>query len=310
MENLPQKPKLFMIAGPTAVGKTSISVRLAKEFDAEIISADSMQIYRGMNVGTGKITEVEKNGIPHHLIDIIDVNESYSVGQFVEDAEKAIGQLQQRKKNILVAGGTGLYLNALIHGYNFADIGQSETIREHYLHLAETKGNLYLWQKLKQHDPESAEKISINDVKRLIRALEILEVTGEPKSKRATKLPESKYDILLIILNCDRMELYEKINCRVDDMLKNGLMEEARKFTEFRDAQSMQAIGYKEFVDYFDGKTNYTETIEAIKKHSRNYAKRQMTFFRWIKTKEKLLVDTSDYSAVCDAARRFWNTIK
>ena len=302
-----QKPKILVITGPTAVGKSDISIKLACEFDAEIICADSMQIYHGMDIGTGKITYREKMLVPHHLIDAAEPCDPYTVGRYVEQARTIIGQLTKKRKNIIVSGGTGLYINALINGYNFASAECSEEIRLRYRDKAEKEGNEALHQELLRRDPESAQKISANDQKRMIRALEILELTGESKSSRAAQSESSdrEFDSLVIVLTLDRAELYAKINARVDKMLCAGLENEVRSLLPYRNYSSMQAIGYKEFINYFDGHSTETEAVADIKKHSRNYAKRQMTFFRSMRA-EKLFIDAGKEQDIFDKAKQFY----
>jgi len=326
-----QKPKLLVITGPTAVGKSAVAVQLARAFGAEIISADSMQIYRGMDIGTGKISPGEAMGVPHHLIDIVAPDAPYSVGNFITDARAIIGQLYAQGKSIIVSGGTGLYINALVNGYNLAGAGHSEAVRARCREKAAREGNGALYAELAARDSESAAKISPNDQKRLIRALEILELTGEAKSARAKASGSGReFDVLTIVLACEREKLYDKINRRVDSMLGNGLEREVERLLPYRDCQSMQAIGYKEFVGYFDGRASYAQTVGAVKQHSRNYAKRQMTFFRsmpagvrneelGVRSEElgvrgqfqnafggKLCIDAEDGQAVFDAVKRFF----
>jgi tRNA dimethylallyltransferase len=255
-----------------------------------------MQIYRRFDIGTGKITPAQMQGVPHYMIDIAEPDERYSVDRYIGEVRGIITDVSARGKNIIIAGGTGLYLNALTQGYNLADAEPSAEIRKKYQNLAEVKGGEYLYELLKKHDPKSAQKISINDTKRLIRALEIFELTGAAKSERVSVSEESEFEILQIVLTYDRAELYERINRRVDAMIAQGLEREVRALLQYRGSQSMQAIGYKEFIEYFDGTANLPDVIEKIKKHSRNYAKRQMTFFRWMKG-NKVFIDVNDYES-------------
>ena len=213
-----KKPKIVIIGGPTASGKSSFAVQCALRFNGEVISADSMQIYRYMDIGTGKITESEKNGIAHHMIDIVQPNENYSVGLYLKTAKEKLEEILSRGKLPVIAGGTGLYINAIINGLNFSDAERSEEVRNKWKNLASQYGNLYVYEKLKEIDKLSAEKISVNDIKRIIRALEIYEVTGKTKSESACQ-NECEYDYKFFIIDCDRTELYKKINDRVDKML-------------------------------------------------------------------------------------------
>lgn len=290
------KPKVLFIGGPTAIGKSSFAIECALKYDGEIVSADSMQIYEGMNVGTGKVTADEMRGIAHHMLDIVKPDEPYSVGSFVKDAESVIYDILSRKKLPIVVGGTGLYLNALINGMNFSDADKSEEVREKWKKIASVNGNQFIYDRLKQIDPISAEKISVNDVKRIIRAIEIFEVTGRAKSASATT-QESKYDYLFIILNAEREKLYELINTRVDKMFyDDGFFEEALTLRKFSECQSMQALGYKQIYEFLDGKyEDVHDVIEDVKKLTRNYAKRQLTFFRGMKAnKEWIMPDEKD----------------
>lgn len=272
--------EIIFIAGPTAVGKSAVAVALAQELDAEIISADAMQIYRGMDIGTGKITRHEMQGVVHHMIDIVNPDESFSVGQYAEIAGRTVKEIEQRNRRVIVAGGTGLYMNALINGMNFAAAPSDEALREHYRKYALANGNKALHELLHQVDPVSAERIAINDVKRVIRALEIFELTGKPKSKVAAQSPQIEYR--LFVLNKPRETLYDNINRRVQQMFANGLIDEVLSLMQYRACKSMQAIGYKEVVDGLQGEWNHEEIIEKVKQNSRRYAKRQLTYFRHI----------------------------
>lgn len=284
------KPKIIIITGPTAVGKSDFAVSLAKKLNTEVISADSMQIYKGMDIGTGKITKEEMQGVPHHMLDIVSPSAEYSVSEYVEQVKVMISKLNSQNKIPIIVGGTGFYLNGLINGYNFSTSAKNDEVREKWNALYNEKGSEFIYNSLKEVDPISAEKINCNDVKRLIRALEIYETTGKPKSEVAT-CAESEYDSLMIVLTREREELYEKINKRVDKMFSMGLVEEVKSLIEYEDCQSMQAIGYKEVVKHLKGISSLNEVIEEVKKNSRNYAKRQMTFFRWIKTNNKHFID-------------------
>jgi len=274
------KPKIIIIGGPTAVGKSALAVNLAEKFNGEIVSADSMQIYRRLNIGTGKITEAEARGIPHRMIDILDPDERYSVGQYLIDASHEINDILDKNKLPIVVGGTALYLNALINGMNFSDANRSDKVRDKWKKIASESGNQFVYDHLIEIDPESAAKISVNDTKRIIRAIEIFEVTGKPKSQSATTAI-CPYDYAFFIMTRERTELYAAIETRVDIMFEDGLINEVKSLETYKNCQSMQAIGYKQLCEYFDGKFDSTESVKnEIKKLSRNYAKRQMTFFR------------------------------
>ncbi len=270
--------KVIFVVGATASGKSAVSVELAKRFDAEIISADSMQIYRGMDIGTGKITLDEQQGVRHHLIDIVEPNEDFSVGEYVSRAYKVIDELCRCGKKIIVTGGTGLYVNALINGMNFANAPCDYELRDKLKNIAKEKGNDYLHDKLKKIDAVSAEKIAINDVKRIVRAIEIYELTGKRKSDSVKTSPKIPYR--LFALSLPREELYSRIERRVDGMFNSGLIDEVKSLYVYKDCKSMQAIGYKEIIDGLQNDENVAEIIERVKLNSRRYAKRQLTYFR------------------------------
>lgn len=273
--------KVIAIVGPTAVGKTSLSIDLAKRFNGEIISGDSMQVYRGLDIGTAKVMAEEMAGIPHHLIDVRGVDESYSAADFQKSAREAIQEISQRGKIPIIVGGTGLYIQSLLWDYKLGSEGEPEddSIREKYEVFAEENGNPALWEKLQLSDPLAAEKIHYNNRKKVIRALEVFELTGhsilEPKEQ-----PKELYDSFLIGLNTDRSILYQRINQRVDLMVEQGLLEEARNLAKNPTVQAAQGIGYKEFFPYFSGDSSLEAAIEEVKLHSRRYAKRQLTWFR------------------------------
>lgn len=271
------KTQVLFILGPTAVGKTAVSVEIAKLFDGEIISCDSVQIFRGLDVGSAKVMEEEKQGIPHHLIDIKEPTETFTSFQFVEEMKKKITEITSRGKLPIVVGGTSLYVKSLILNYNFGGVGVDEEFRDKLNKLLEEKGLESLYERLSSEDKTLAENIDRHNPQRVIRALEISHFKGEKKTS------ESEIDALVFALTLDRKTLYERINKRVDIMLKNGLIEEVKSLKDAgvtRDCQSMKAIGYKEVYAYLDGEISYDEMAELIKKHSRNYAKRQLTFLR------------------------------
>ena len=271
------KTQVLFILGPTAVGKTAVSVEIAKLFDGEIISCDSVQIFRGLDIGSAKVMEEEKQGIPHHLIDIKEPTETFTSFQFVEEMKKKITEKTSRGKLPIVVGGTSLYVKSLILNYNFGGVGVDEEFRDKLNKLLEEKGLESLYERLSSEDKTLAENIDRHNPQRVIRALEISHFKGEKKTS------ESEIDALVFALTLDRKTLYERINKRVDIMLKNGLIEEVKSLKDAgvtRDCQSMKAIGYKEVYAYLDGEISYDEMAELIKKHSRNYAKRQLTFLR------------------------------
>lgn len=290
------KEKLLIICGPTAVGKTKLGIECARIFNGEIISADCMQIYKHLDIGTAKATCQEQNQATHHLIDIVEPTETYSVGDFKHDATKIIQNLYKQNKLPIVVGGTGFYIESLLFPYSFGNCPQNFAVREKYKKLASEKGNEFVFEILKNVDPISAEKLHPNDVKRVIRALEIFETTGKPKSEQTVN-KISEYDYKLLLLNCDRPLLYERINKRVDLMMKNGLENEVRELVKSgltQENQSMQGIGYKEFFDYFDSKITYEQLVEKIKQDSRNYAKRQLTWFKHMQNIEEVNIDNID----------------
>ena len=271
------KTQVLFILGPTAVGKTAVSVEIAKLFDGEIISCDSVQIFRGLDIGSAKVMEEEKQGIPHHLIDIKEPTETFTSFQFVEEMKKKITEITSRGKLPIVVGGTSLYVKSLILNYNFGGVGVDEEFRDKLNKLLEEKGLESLYERLSSEDKTLAENIDRHNPQRVIRALEISHFKGEKKTS------ESEIDALVFALTLDRKTLYERINKRVEIMLKNGLIEEVKSLKDAgvtRDCQSMKAIGYKEVYAYLDGEISYDEMAELIKKHSRNYAKRQLTFLR------------------------------
>ena len=271
------KTKVLFILGPTAVGKTAVSVEIAKLFNGEIISCDSVEIFKGLDIGSAKVIEEEKQNIPHHLIDIKEPTETFTSFQFVEEMKKKIKEITERGKLPIVVGGTSLYVKSLILNYNFGGVGVDEEFRAKLNRLLEEKGLESLYSKLSYENKELAEKIDRFNPQRVIRALEISHFQGEKKSA------ESEIDSLVFALTDDRKNLYERINRRVDIMLKKGLVEEVQDIKNAgvsRECQSMKAIGYKEVYAYLDGEITYEKMVEEIKQHSRNYAKRQFTFLR------------------------------
>ena len=276
---------LFILAGPTAVGKTDISIKLARKLNGEIISADSMQIYKYMDVGSAKISKLEMKGIPHHIVDIIKPSEEFSVADFKERAEIAIDEITSKNKLPMIVGGTGFYINSLIYNYSFASTNKDELYRDHLTKLAAEKGNEHVHCLLKDIDEVSYNKLYPNDLKRVIRALEVYKVSGKPMSSFAAEqnILDIPYNVHYFVLNMDRQELYGRINKRVDIMMKNNLVDEVIKLKEMgynSDMQSMKGIGYKEILYYLNDQISLSEAVEMIKQGSRNYAKRQLTWFR------------------------------
>lgn len=282
------KPEVYVIGGPTASGKSKLAVELAKKINGEIISADSMQIYKEMNIGTAKITKEEMQGIKHYLIDIVSPNERYSVSNFKNDAELAIEEILKKGKTPIIVGGTGLYIDSLIYGIEFQDEEIDTEYREKLNKIAENEGLEKLYNKAKEIDPEAMKKISINDKKRIIRVLEIYHKTGKTKTKQEieSRKKELKYNFKVFAIDMDREELYSRIEKRVDMMVDEGLIGEVKgileKYNQFPTA--MQGLGYKETVEYLQNKISKEEMIEKIKKETRHYAKRQLTWFRKNKT--------------------------
>ena len=291
------KPKIIVIAGPTASGKTSLAIELAKKIDGEIIASDSMQIYKEMNIGTAKVTNEEMQGIKHYLIDFVSPDERYSVSDFKKDAENAIEEILAKGKTPIIAGGTGLYIDSLIYSINYPDMEFDEEYRKKLMKIADASDGLNeLYEEAKKIDPEAVEKISCNDKKRIIRILEIYKQTGRNKTEqeRLSRLEEVKYDYKVFALNMDREILYERINQRVDKMINDGLVEEVKYIKQKYDKYptAMQALGYKEVVEYLDNIINYDEMIEKIKQETRRYAKRQLTWFR--KNKQTIWIDAQN----------------
>ncbi|QWH18753.1 tRNA (adenosine(37)-N6)-dimethylallyltransferase MiaA [Bacillus mycoides] len=278
-----QREKVAVIIGPTAVGKTKLSIDLAKALNGEIISGDSMQIYRTMDIGTAKVTTDEMDGIPHYMIDIKDPEDSFSVAEFQERVRKCIREITERGRLPIIVGGTGLYIQSVLFDYQFTDEAGDATYREQMEKLALERGVEYVHKKLQEVDPESAERIHANNVRRVIRALEIFHTTGEKMSNQLEKQEnELLYDVSLIGLTMDREMLYDRINLRVNLMIEQGLLEEVKGLHErgVRDCQSIQAIGYKEIYDYFENRVSLEEAVSQLKTNSRRYAKRQLTWFR------------------------------
>lgn len=278
------KIPIIVIAGPTASGKTAVSIRLAKELDGEIVSADSMQIYKGLDIATAKPTKEEMQGIPHHLMSFVDNSEKFSVAQYLEKAREVISDIHQRGKMPIVVGGTGLYISSLVDNIIFDEISSNGEVRARLTKEAEEIGNEAMLQKLMEIDEETAKTLHPNNLTRIIRALEAYELSGLTMSelKRRSREEESPYNACMIGLNFhDRQKLYDRINLRVDKMAKEGMVEEVFEFYKNERGNTVcQAIGYKELIPYFEGKATLQESLETLKRETRRYAKRQLTWFR------------------------------
>ena len=276
---------LIVLTGPTAVGKTSLSIMLAKKIGGEIISADSMQVYKYMDIGTAKITEEEKSGVPHFMIDELDPDEEFNVTIFKNKVMQYISEIKNRGNIPIIVGGTGFYIQSVIYDINFAEYGDDSDIRKKYEKIAETFGNSELHKKLYEVDKEYAESVSENNVKKVIRALAFYEMTGEKLSEHNAKERErvSPFDFAYFVLTMDREKLYQRIDQRVDKMFEMGLVKEVEGLLKKgynREMVSMQGIGYKEVIDYLNGKTGLYECMEIIKRDTRHFAKRQLTWFK------------------------------
>ena len=278
-----KKVPLIILTGPTAVGKTDLSIKIANDLNAEIISADSMQIYEYMDVGSAKVTKEEMRGVTHYMIDEVKPDYSFSVSEFQKRADKYIDEIISKNKLPLITGGTGLYLNSLIYNMDFAKSNANDKLREELRLELEENGIDYMHNKLKELDEEAANRIHKNNTKRVIRALEVC-LSGEKMNDFSSDLQfNEKYEPIIVVLNREREHLYERINRRVDIMIKNGLENEVKNLLNMgysKDLVSMQGIGYKEIIKYLDGEYTYDEAIEIIKRDSRRYAKRQITWFR------------------------------
>lgn len=291
------KPKVVVIVGPTASGKTALSIELAKKIDGEIISSDSMQIYKDMDIGTAKVTKEEAQGIKHYLVDFVSPDQRYTVSDFKKDSETAIKEILEKGKVPIVVGGTGLYVNSLIYGIEYQDMKIDEEYRNMLIKRAEDPLELEkMWDEANTIDPEAMVKISKNDMKRIIRVLEIYKSTGKTKTEQEilSRQKGTEYDFKVFGISMDREKLYERINLRVDLMIEAGLEDEVRnlleKYDEFPTA--MQGLGYKEVKEYFDGILTREEMIDKIKQESRRYAKRQLTWFR--RNEEIVWLDKDD----------------
>lgn len=279
------KKPLIILTGPTAVGKTALSIGLSKALNGEIISADSMQVYRHMDIGSAKATKEEMRGVPHHLIDVLNPEEDFNVTRFQSMAKQALEGIYGRGHIPIVAGGTGFYIQALLYDIDFKDNGGDGAIRRELERLGAEKGSEYLHQMLAEIDPESAKAIHANNRKRVIRAIEYYRLTGEPISvhNQMEREKRSPYRFYYYVLNCERSLLYQRIDRRVDVMMEQGLVEEVEKLRRMgctRGMVSMQGLGYKEILDYLDGTCTLEEAVYVLKRDTRHFAKRQITWFK------------------------------
>ncbi len=293
-----KKQPVIVVVGPTASGKTAVAVEIAKKYNGEVVSADSMQIYKGISVATAKPTAAEMQGIKHYLIDFVDPCQSFSVADYVAEAKKAVAEIVSKGKIPIICGGTGLYINSLIDNVKFDDTCADTELRGKLYEFAKLNGNHCLWERLNEIDPETAKNVHENNLSRVVRAIEVYEKTGIPLSRHKinSRMEESPYEPLMIGLTYnDRQKLYDRINIRVDKMLESGLVEEARKvYDTYGLKTAHQAIGYKELIPYFESRSDLESCIENIKQETRRYAKRQLTWFRrdirinWIEIEESV----------------------
>lgn len=280
-----QKRPLIILAGPTAVGKTDLSIALAKRIHGQIISADSMQVYKGMDIGTAKITRDEMQGVPHYLIDVLDPTEDFNVVIFQQMAKDAMEKIYAAGDIPILVGGTGFYIQALLYDIDFEENNSDTSIREKYQKIAKEQGADYLHEQLKLVDPRAAEEIHAHNVKRVIRALEFYKQTGRRISEHNEEQREkaSPYEYAYYVLNDDRQKLYERIDKRVDLMMESGLVDEVKNLKEHgctREMVSMQGLGYKEIFAYLEGEYSYEEAVYVLKRDTRHFAKRQLTWFK------------------------------
>lgn len=286
MTNETKKPRVVAVVGPTASGKTALAIELAKIYDGEIISCDSMQIYRGMDIGTAKPTEEEKCGIPHHMIDIIEPRESFSAADYGARARTICDDILSRGKLPIFCGGTGLYLDAVLTDNDYADVETDMELRAKLTSEAEHDGARAMWERLNEVDPEAAAAIHENNVKRVVRALELYLSSGITKTEwdKRSRLRPKPYDATIIALERSREEMYARIDKRVDIMMEMGLENEVRELLSSgklpRGSTAAQAIGYKEFISYFDGVCSLEDAVAEIKQATRRYSKRQLTWFK------------------------------
>ncbi|MDE6775256.1 MAG: tRNA (adenosine(37)-N6)-dimethylallyltransferase MiaA [Ruminococcus sp.] len=306
------KPKIIAVCGPTASGKTWLGIEIAKKYNGEIISADSIQIYKGLDIASAKPTVAEMQGIPHHLIDFLDRGTSFSAADYVRLAGEKIRDILNRGKLPVIVGGTGLYIDSLLDNVNFSEVKSDEEYRRQLYEYARKNGNEALYRKLLETDPEAAESIHMNNLVRVIRALEVIHVTGRKFSelKAESRRSESPYDSLILGLStASRETLYERINQRVDEMKESGLVEEARILWQTGGMKTAaNAIGYKEIIPYFENNMTLDECIDRIKQETRRYAKRQLTWFRRNDRIEWIIYD--DFSRKCEIFQKSQKAIE
>lgn len=293
------KKPLVVLTGPTAVGKTKLSISLAKALNGEIISADSMQVYKYMDIGSAKITEKEMDGVPHHLIDVLSPFEEFHIVRFQELAKKAMEDIYNRGKTPVFVGGTGFYIQAITKDIDFTEGEEDKQYREELSRLAAEKGNEFLHEMLREVDKKSAEEIHANNVKRVIRALEFYKENGFPISQHneEQKQNETPYNLAYFVLNAPRDLLYERIDRRVDEMMENGLVKEVQKLKDMgcrREMTSMQGLGYKEILSFLEGEVPLEEAVRILKRDTRHFAKRQLTWFR--RESDVIWVDKDKFS--------------
>lgn len=308
-----EKKPLIILTGPTAAGKTSLSIELAQSIGGEIISADSMQVYKKMDIGTAKIRPEEMQGVPHYLIDELDPSEEFNVVAFVEKSKEAMKKIYAAGHIPIIVGGTGFYIQALLYDIDFSQHEDKESYRKELEQLAKEKGKEYLYEILKKKDPEYATITHCNNVKKVIRALEYYKETGKKLSEHneEQRQKESPYNFAYFVLYHDREELYDRINRRVDLMMEDGLLFEVESLIKegyTKNLVSMQGLGYKEFFDYFDGRMTLEDTVDKIKKDTRHFAKRQLTWFR--REKEVIWLNKKEYEQEKDLLDSVLNIIQ
>ena len=298
MEN---QKNLIILTGPTAAGKTALSIRLAKAVGGEIISADSMQVYRHMDIGSAKVTREEMEGVCHHLIDVLNPDEEFHVVKFQKMAKEAIKEIYDKGKIPILVGGTGFYIQSVLYDIDFTQTDEDEDFREQLENLAREKGNEFLFEKLRRIDPKACENLHPNNVKRVIRAIEFYEKSGGKRISEHNEEQHEKsspYSYTYFVLTDDRAFLYEKINKRVDNMLENGLVEEVKRLKNMgcsKDLVSMQGLGYKEILDYLEGACTLEDAVYRIKRDTRHFAKRQITWFK--RERDVIWVSRQDFRA-------------
>lgn len=296
------KPKILVIAGPTAVGKTKYAIEMARRFDGEVVNCDSMQIYKYMDIGSAKPTAEELSLAVHHLVDFVDPREDFSVAEYQKLAKEAIRDIISRGKLPVISGGTGLYLNSLLYEMDFSNAPRDTAYRDRLWKIAEENGSSHLHKMLMEKDPEIAVTIHENNTKKIIRALERLNESGSIRAFTEVNKANEDYDPILVGLSRDRAELYDRINARVDILMEMGLIDEVKKLMDMGltfDSISMKGIGYKEIISYLEGQVDISEATDNIKKNSRHYAKRQLTWFR--RYDKMFWLNISDYESDNDA---------